>query len=151
MVCLRRRFCLVVQNLGISLKLDLWHSTGFLFTRALPWWSSASSGLVVSSHNSGGTSFSARGQHATWSFLPLLAHEGHSLSFSVVVGGYQWFWISSAAIGLLQTAQACFGEHVPVPMTTIPNTGCFVVFWQLLVFFFCMLLSLFIAYLCNRL
>jgi len=41
-VCLRGRYCLAVQNFGISLELDMWFSAGFLLLRALPWWSSAS-------------------------------------------------------------------------------------------------------------
>jgi len=64
----RRRFCLAVQNLKISLELDLWSSAGFLLTCSLMRWSPASSGLVVSSHGRGGASYSARGQHAPWSF-----------------------------------------------------------------------------------
>jgi hypothetical protein len=127
------KVCLAVQKLGISLELDLWPSVGFLLTRALLWWSSASSGPVVSSYSRVGPSCSACGQHVPGSFLPFLARKGHNLSCPAVVGVDRWFQLLSTAGGLLKMARAL---HAPIPMTMNPDAGCFVVFWQILVFLF---------------
>jgi hypothetical protein len=139
---------LAVQNLGLSLELDLWSSAGFLLTRALPWWSPASFDPVVSSHGRGGPSCSGSGQHAPGSFLPLPVREGHSLSCPAVVGGDRWFRMSSATGGLLKTACAL---HASAP--AIPDAGCFCGFLEAscLFLFFCTFLSLFTVYLCNGL
>lgn len=108
------KLCLVVQNLGISLELNLWPLVSFLLTHALSWWSPASSGSVVSSYGRGGPSCSAHGQHVPGSFLLFLARKGHSLLCPAVVGVDRWFQLLSTAGGLLKMAPAL---HEPAPTT----------------------------------
>jgi hypothetical protein len=52
--------------------------------------------------------------------LLFLAREGHCLSCAVVVGVDRWFWLLSAAGGLLLMARA---SHVPAPMTLFPDAA----------------------------